>query len=80
MRYSSEKISMKHTAFCCLAMIAGTLTGYTIGLIGTEFFKIQSPLPAILASVVVSISIILASNNLSVREVKYLAREVLRGK
>ena len=74
----SEKISIKHTAFCCLSIIAGSLTGHAFGLIGTEFFKIQSPLLPILASVVVSISIILASDNLSVREVKYLAREILQ--
>ena len=59
-------------------MIAGSLTGYIIGLIGTEFFKIHSPLLPILSSVAVSTSIILASNNLTVREVKYLAREILQ--
>jgi hypothetical protein len=70
---------MKYTAFCCLSIIAGGLTGYAIGLIGSEVFEIQSPLLPILSSVVVSISIILASNNLSVREVKYLARQALGG-
>jgi O-antigen/teichoic acid export membrane protein len=74
----SDRISIKHTAYCCLSMIAGSLTGYATVLIGAWVYGIHSSLLPILLSVVVSISIILASKNLSVREVKYLAKEVLR--
>jgi hypothetical protein len=76
----SERISMKHTAFCCLSIVAGSLTGYVVSLIATEVYGIHFPLLPILASILVSILIILASKNLSVHEIRYLAREVLQGK
>jgi O-antigen/teichoic acid export membrane protein len=76
----SERISLKYTAFCCLSIVAGIMTGYVVSLVLTLTYGIHLPLIPILSSVFVSISIILASKNLSGHEVKSLVSEMLRGK
>jgi O-antigen/teichoic acid export membrane protein len=76
----SERISLNHTAFCCLSIVAGSLTGYVISLVLTRMYGIQLPLFPILSSVFISVSIILASKNLSIHEVKSLVSEMLQGK
>jgi O-antigen/teichoic acid export membrane protein len=76
----SERISLNHTAFCCLSIVAGSLTGYIISMVLSRTYGIHLPLIPILSSVIVSISIMLASKNLSGHEVKSLVSEMLRGK
>lgn len=74
----SGRSSLKHTAYSFLSVFVGAVLGYIVYLMSMEASLSQPQIPAIITSVVVSAVVIVGSKNLSVREIRYLAREALK--
>jgi O-antigen/teichoic acid export membrane protein len=73
----SAKSSLKHTAYCCLSVLVGTLVSYVVYLIAEDASLSQPQILAIVTSIITSIAVIIGSKNLSVRELKNLIGEAL---
>jgi O-antigen/teichoic acid export membrane protein len=74
----SGRSSLKHAAYSFLSVFVGAALGYIVYLMSIEASLSQPQIPAIITSVVVSAVVIIGSKNLSVREIRYLAREALK--
>ena len=73
----SRRESLRHTAFCCLSIIAGTIIGYVINLT-TANYHIHNIFLILICSVSISIIVIFMSKNLSVSEIRQLVNEALQ--
>ena len=75
----SGRESLRHTAFCCLSIIAGTIIGYTINLTIANYYNyIHNIFLVLVCSVSISIIVIFMSKNLSVSDIRRLVNETLQ--
>jgi O-antigen/teichoic acid export membrane protein len=74
----SGKQSLKYIAFCFLSVFIGTILSYVVYLVGTMASLSQPQVLAVLTSVIVSTAVLLGSKNLSVKEIRDLAKAAVK--
>lgn len=74
----SGRSALKHAALCFLSVFIGTVLGYIVYLIAIEASVSHPQILATMTSVIASIIVILATKNLSLREIKYLVKEAFQ--
>ena len=75
----SGREMLRHTAFCCLSIIIGTIIGYVINLTTANYYNyIHNIFLGLICSVSISIIVIFMSKNLSVSEIRRLVSETLQ--
>jgi O-antigen/teichoic acid export membrane protein len=75
----SVRSSLRHTAFCLLSVLVGSVSGFGVYQIADEASVIQPQILAVLTAIMTSIAVIFASGNLSLREFRFLIRATFRG-
>jgi len=77
MAWSGRQL-LKYIAFCFLSVFIGTILSYVVYLVGTMASLSQPQVLAVLTSVIVSTAVLLGSKNLSVKEIRYLAKAAVK--
>jgi O-antigen/teichoic acid export membrane protein len=74
----SGRATFRHVAYCLLAVLAGTVLGYISYLIAVEASESYLQFIAAVTAIIGSTVVIIASRNLSIREIRSLVREAFR--
>jgi O-antigen/teichoic acid export membrane protein len=74
----SDKSSLRHIAYCCLAVFVSTISGYAVYLVARDALISHPQIFAIITSLALSIVVTIGSKNVSITELRYLVREAFR--